>query len=349
MERKYNLMKHQKWPSIESFAHVRKYINESIEKELICQYFNSSYCSKVKLNGTNAAIYIGINNEIIPQKRSSFLLNGEDNCGFAAWVKENETYFKLIRSFIKNNKLLKDEVLVIHGEWFGKGIQKNVACSSINKKAFAVFSIQVKEKENKNCFYIVEPSSIEYCLHSDISPCYVLPYYSFIDINFYDSLSIENAKYEMTKQTIDVENSDPFIKETFNVEGIGEGLVWYPYNKDYLTIQNIEKFVFKTKGSKHQNTTNKSKELIPVDLEKLNSINEFVDKFVTLPRLEQGLFEACNNTFDLKLIGTFLSWMSKDIQKESQEELTLSNFDWKEVNKYLTASCKTWYLNQIKD
>lgn len=342
-------MKHQRWPSIESFAHVRKYINESIEKNFVHWTFNSKYASKVKLHGTNAAIYIGINNEVVPQKRSSFLLNQEDNCGFAAWVKENETYFKSIRSFIKNNKLLKDKVLVIHGEWFGKGIQKNVACSSLNLKAFAVFSIQVKEKEDEGCFYIIEPSSIEYCLHGDISPCYILPYYSFININFYNTLSIENARYELTKQTIEVEDTDPFIKDTFNIEGIGEGLVWYPYCKDYLTLKDLEKFVFKTKGSKHQNTTNKSKELISIDLEKLNSINEFVDKFVTLPRLEQGLFEACNNKFDIKLLGTFLGWMSKDIQKESVEELNLSNFEWKVVNKYLTSSCKRWYLKQVQN
>ena len=133
-------MKHQRWPSIESFAHVKKYIRESIEKNFMCWAFNSKYASKIKLHGTNAAVYIGINNEIIPQKRSSFLLEGEDNCGFAAWVKDNETYFKSIRSFIKNNKLLRNEVLVIHGEWFGKGIQKNVACSCIDKKAFAVLS-----------------------------------------------------------------------------------------------------------------------------------------------------------------------------------------------------------------
>lgn len=344
-----NKMKHQKWPSIESFAHVRKYINGGIKKDLICQYFNSTYCSKVKLHGTNAAIYIGTNNEIIPQKRSSFLLNGEDNCGFALWVKENESYFKSIRSFIKNNKLLKDEVLIIHGEWFGKGIQKNVACSSIDKKAFAVFAIQVKEKTDNKCFYIIEPSSIEYILHSDLSPCYTLPYYSKIDINFYDSLSIETALAVMTEQTINVENNDPFIAQTFKVDGIGEGLVWYPYNIDYLTLNTIERFVFKTKGSKHQNTTNKSKELIPIDFEKLSNINDFVNKFVTDQRLEQGLFEACNNVFDIKLIGTFLGWMSKDIQKESVEELKLCNFEWREVNKYLMSSCKKWYLSKVKN
>lgn len=344
-----NIIKHQKWPSIESFAHVRKYVKESIEKDFICQYFNTTYCSKVKLHGTNAAVYIGIDNEIIAQKRSSFLLNGEDNCGFALWVKENEAYFKSIRSFINNNKLLKDEVLVIHGEWFGKGIRKNVACSSINKKAFAVFAIQVKEKTNDKCFYILDPSSIEYILHSDVSPCYILPYYSKIELDFYDNLSIEVAKATMTEQTINVEDKDPFIAQTFKVEGIGEGLVWYPYNTDYLTRNTIEKFVFKTKGSKHQNTTNKSKELIPVDFEKLSNINDFVNKFVTDQRLEQGLFEACNNVFDVKLIGTFLSWMSKDIQKESIEELKLCDFEWREVNKYLTASCKRWYLRQVEN
>jgi hypothetical protein len=77
-------------------------------------------------------------------------------------------------------------------------------------------------------------------------------------------------------------------------------------------------------------------------------VAEFVDLVVTGPRLEQGVQEACGGEYDNKKIGPFIGWVSKDVNKECQDELEASGLTWKQVSKHVTTKARTWYIAQME-
>lgn len=332
-------LKHKAWPSIESFAHVRRYVRDLRKEDKFAQMFYMNYGGKVKLHGTNAGVQVTPLGEVVAQKRSSIIYPDNDNQGFAQWVYENEEAFKEVAS---------EYTMVIHGEWFGPKIQKGVACSAIPEKNFAIFAIEMASLGNPPTYY-VEPFQIERMLGRD-GPWYILPWEHELFIDFTDQWKSEKAAAEITNKVLEVEACDPFIKRNFGIEGIGEGLVYFP-KFDSLTgsyAHAIKPFIFKAKGKKHQSNVHKSTKE-PVDIEKLNSIQEFVDKFVTPSRLEQAFNEAVNREARTKLIGIFLKWVSDDVKKESVAELEESELEWDDVRKQLMTSARCWYQNLIDE
>ena len=101
----------------------------------------------------------------------------------------------------------------------------------------------------------------------------------------------------------EVEKIDPWVKETFGIEGVGEGLVLYPEIDRLIERADYTQYLFKAKGLKHQSI--KSKKAVSIDPELVKTIEEFVNLFVTESRLEQGLAEACNGELDMKKMGNF--------------------------------------------
>src|SRR6185312_4519551 len=91
-----------------------------------------SYISKIKLDGTCAAIQVHPNGELVVQSRTEIITPSKDNNGFARWVNENKSIFQP----------KSDQVYVIFGEWCGSGIQKRCSISKIDRKVFCVFAIQ---------------------------------------------------------------------------------------------------------------------------------------------------------------------------------------------------------------
>jgi tRNA-binding EMAP/Myf-like protein len=207
-----------KWPSIEGFHHINKSmkVRKKGDPEFVPPVV--TYYAKVKLHGTNAGVQISKEGVITPQSRTSVLTTDKDNLGFAKWVYENEEWFKKI-------KYMED--IVIFGEFCGKGIQKGVAISSIDRKVFVVFAIQVGSYP----LLIVDPPSIESLLpkekHDDI---FVLPWYSgpSVLVDWDSKESLEAAVIKMNQMVADVEKCDPWVAKIFSVEGTGEGLVFYP-------------------------------------------------------------------------------------------------------------------------
>jgi hypothetical protein len=129
-------MTHYKWMKIEQFHNTKRNV------EACAEYDGTplptiGYRPKVKLHGTNAAIQIRPTGHVVAQGRKTVLEIGSDNYQFAAWVKSIESDLQ---------HLIVEHKTVIHGEWFGKGIQKGVSCSQIGKKCFAVFAVEVSER-----------------------------------------------------------------------------------------------------------------------------------------------------------------------------------------------------------
>jgi hypothetical protein len=66
---------------------------------------------------------------------------------------------------------------------------------------------------------------------------------------------------------------------------------------------------------------------------------------LTDARLEQGARAAASGelSFDKRLIGPFLGWLGKDVEKETQLELQASGLTWKQVQKGISAKAREWY------
>lgn len=143
-----------------------------------------------------------------------------------------------------------------------------------------------------------------------------------------------------------VEKIAPWVKDTFGIEGVGEGLVMYPETNKLVARDSYTQYLFKAKGLKHQ--TVKSKKAVSIDPELVKTIEEFADLFVTESRLEQGLTEAVNNELNMQKMGDFLKWFAHDVQKESAAELEAAGLTWEEVSKYIMTRARKWYHNQIE-
>lgn len=324
-------MTHVAWPEIESFHNIRKYAKEHPE---ICNGdMNISYRGKVKLHGTNAAVQLLKTDEVVAQSRTTILTPHSDNAGFAKWVADNERAWRAARP--------TDAEIIVFGEWCGPGIQKGVAVNEIHKRVFAVFAVYSITSNHLT----VDPKNIIDLIGVNVPDVYVLPWAT-------DPILVDwAASAEVLQPIVDkingfvaeVERCDPWVKKTFSVEGLGEGLVFYP-----RPCENRETFanlVFKAKGEKHKVVASKSP--AQIDPEAAASADAFAKMVLTEARLEQGVESV--GGLDTKNTGKFLEWIVKDVMKETTDELVASNLEWKQVSRPISDTARKWYIGKCKN
>src|SRR5690606_12047119 len=93
------------------------------------------------------------------------------------------------------------------------------------------------------------------------------------------------------------------VAKSFGISGIGEGIVWSCEYQDSV-------YRFKVKGEKHSAT--KVKKLAEVDVEKIQSIDSFVEYACTENRLNQAIEQVFTSTStepDKKNTGDFIKWI----------------------------------------
>jgi hypothetical protein len=310
------------WMSIESYSN--QVISRQKSAEVGYPFPVLRYRGKIKLHGKNAGIRVE-NGKFKAQSRTEDLSEGNNLNGFwnfvdaldDSWAKEHEGF-------------------VIFGEWFGKGIQKG-AYPALNEKYYAIFSI-----ENLNTTEIhYEPEDIMKILgdFANLSDrIFVLPWQT-------DEYVINYAQPSEHIDTFNaiidqIEKSDPWVKKTFGSDQVGEGLVFYPIEKSLH--EDVSRYIFKAKGLKH--AVNPAKAPVQVDVELIESVNEFAASFVTEARLEQA---ASVVGLEKKLIGSFIKWVIEDIKKESKHELEKSKLDFMLISKKITELSKNWYLSKV--
>ena len=349
------------WPEIALFHNVRKYTETM--PDILMGGNQVTYRPKIKLHGANCAIQCHNDGKLVPQSRTTELSPENDFAGFAKWARETEGYWKSPGKFHPRNDV------VVYGEWIGKGINKDaVAVSSLPNKVFAVFAAKPlypekytpivesvmrdgKMIDNPDFAWsqdlIIEPLALEALVH-DIPDTYVLPWYSksfVIDWSKTDD-GLADVVAQINDWVHQVELVDPWVKSKFNIDGTGEGLVFYPMSKEHVGAENFGNLAFKAKGEKHRVV--KTKEPVQVSATAAASIDQFVDLVLTDARLEQGANAVGGTGFDKKLVGKFLAWVSADVEKETQDELQASNLTWKQVQKAVSERARTWYLGKAK-
>lgn len=330
-----------RWPSIESLFNIRRNMAKAGTERKI------TYLAKVKLDGTNAGVQVAKDGTVAAQSRTKIITPEDDNMSFAKWVESRKDYF---------SSLATDEHLVIFGEWCGKGIQKGTAIAQLDGKVFVIFAIQYGGVNGEPSRMDINPVTIYDVLgegHPD--DIRVLSFFGDpIQIDFTNVDILKLQAEELNKIVAEVEACDPWVKNTFDIEGIGEGIVMYPLPDGVtnpapmmpIIVDPFEysELVFKAKGEKHKVV--KTKQPVQIDPEVAKNIDEFVALFVTEARLNQI---ADKTTFEPKNTGLFLKEFSQDVQKESIAELEASGLTWKQIAKGVSTAARTWFINKCKE
>lgn len=321
-------MSHISWPEIESFHNVRK----SVQKypELLGGTEVVEYRAKVKLHGTNGAVQVR-GDRVLAQSRTQIIDRTSDNAGFAAWVESTSERWKACVS----------KPTVFFGEWCGPGIMKGVAVNKIPSKVFAVFAMAEIPVED-DTKWIVDPVTLSYHL-AGIPGVHVLPWFGGrMQIPMLAEATVVQPFLDAINGNVaDVEACDPWVKDTFGVDGTGEGLVFYPHSP---TRKRFSDLVFKAKGEKHKVVAKSAPAQIDPSI--AASVDAYVEMVLTDARLEQGARAASGGdlTYEKRLMGPFLAWIGKDVEKETEAEREASGLAWKQVQKAVSERARGWYL-----
>ena len=336
-------MKHISYPKITQFRNVVSSINRqitytgddvngdpmydpSIPKPTI------EFKGTVKLHGTNAGICYNEKDGIWVQSRTNIITPQKDNEGFASFVESNESIFKEFFTKIHFDNNITDETISIFGEWAGGKIQKGVGISNIPKSLF-IFGVEISNSNDPDFeSYWVDFSNYR----SPYNKIYNINDYGVfhINIDFNMPQLVQNELGDITKR---IEEECPVAK-AFGFSGVGEGVVW---STNYKGITHK----FKVKGEKH--SVSKVKKLASVDVEKLESINEFIEYAVTENRFNQAIqitFGSNKEDIDIKKMGDLIRWMVNDISKEEIDTMSENNLEPKDVNKYISTKTREMFF-----
>lgn len=285
----------------------------------------------VKLHGTNAGFgYNVANDECWFQSKSQKVKDG--HFGFPTAVNEDE--LKKIAKYVSGQNTC--DTVMLYGEWAGKGIQKGVAISNIDK-AFYIFAIKLIKGDNEVWISQMDMIDIAQKFHDPESNirfihnyiCYV------IDVDFNKP---KVAFDSMKKWVDDVEKECPVAK--FHGEsGTGEGVV-------FVGTLNGERLICKVKGEKHSVTGKADKPAIEAD--KLEKIFAFVDYAVTENRVKQAIFELDIKNPDKKDTGKVVKWVYNDVLEEELDNVGDFDLVWEDVSGFINKKTSAIFIKMTE-
>lgn len=344
-------MKIIKFPSIEQFKNVIADINRNYNFVGLDENGDAIYDparpkpvltfkGTVKLHGTNFGVSYNELEGMWAQSRENVITPEKDNAGSAFFVETNYSAFMgLFNNVIQVTGINPHEnTISIYGEWAGKGIQKSVAISNIDKSMF-IFGVKItphpKNEDDKPVAYWVDSSY----LRAPENRIYNIEDYKTytIEIDFNIPQLAQNKIIEMT---LEVEEECP-VGKAFGHEGIGEGIVFSHMTPDGKVYR------FKSKGEKHSKAS-KVTTLKLVDDAKLNKIIDMVNKVTPDWRLEQMLdktFDLMNNgSIDIKKMGDFIRNVIQDIIKEESDTIAEAGLEPKDINSKVSERCRLYFF-----
>lgn len=338
------MKKHISYPKIAQFRNVVSNISREIEYTGLDEEGNAVYDKStkkptltfkgtVKIHGTNASVCFNSQDGFWVQSRQNIITPEKDNAGFAFFAESHKVDFSsLLADIIEDNQIDTNIYTVsIYGEWAGKGIQRSVGISELDK-AFYVFGVKISKPQDEEFnAYWVKCSGVS-CPESRIFNVEDYQTYS-IDVDFNMPQLAQNNFAEITDK---VEAECP-ISKAFGVDnGLGEGVVWSVEYKG-----NTHRF--KVKGDKHSVT--KVKKLASVDVEKLETIQEFVGYAVTENRFNQAIENVFGkDDLDVKKMGDLLRWIIKDITSEEMDTMSKNGLEPKDVNKHISNKAREMFF-----
>lgn len=289
-----------------------------------------------KLHGTFSSFLYNEESGYWMQSKEKIISIEKDNAGFAMFAESKKDVFIDIIKKLANihNVDLKNNTIMLCMEWAGKGIQKKVSISEIDKSAFIFSHAKVAPFDQEKSSYWIYTHKIDSVENSIYN---IENFKTFtIEIDFdRPELSIN----KITEMTLEVEEECPVAKE-LGFSGIGEGIVFSHLKEDGSRL------IFKSKGLKHANS--RVKTLKPVDDEKINKLIQLAEKVCPAWRLEQMInetFDVINGgVIDRKGLGNYLKAVNQDILKEESDVLIEAGVEFKEVVKYISTIARDYFF-----
>ena len=338
-----------KYPSISQFRQTVKditeracYIGKDNEGKPVFDYLKPkpvvTFTCSTKLHGTNASVCYSISDGLWAQSRENIITVEKDNMGFAFFVEQNKSVIiSIIEELAKIHNIdLNKNIISVYGEWCGKGVQKAVAISELDKRfvifqAFKVSPLEPSEDEKAIWYGTEKIDSTENKIWNIMN----FKTWSF-DIDFNTPERKINELLELVEE---IETECPVAKE-FGVSGVGEGFVATYLSEDGALIQ------CKFKGEKHSNS--KVKTTKAVDTEKLDAIDKCIEEICHSWRFEQALREVFGpdyeKTLDRKRIGEYLKFISTDTIKEESDLIAKYGFEPKDVMGKVSQKAKEYFF-----
>ncbi len=338
---------HIKFPKIQQFRNVVSEINRKVcfvglDKDGNPIYDQSiskpnlTFKGTVKLHGSNSSVCFNTKDGFWVQSRQNIITVENDNYDFALFAEKNQFVFMIFFEEIakKHNIDLSKFTLSIYGEWAGKGIQKSVGISEI-EKSFFIFGVKVSNKNDDDFKSFWLPFETLKSTENRIFNVSNFETYE-VAVDFNMPQLAQNTFAEITQK---VEAECPIAKSFGIKNGLGEGVVWTVSYKG-------ENYRFKVKGEKHSVT--KVKKLASVDIEKLKSITAFVNYAVTKNRFSQALENVFGKEdIDIKKMGELIRWLVNDIAAEETDTLEENNLVAKDVNKYISLRVRELFFEEM--
>lgn len=298
----------------------------------------------IKLHGTNSGVIFNSHDGIWAQSRKNIITPEKDNAGFAFYVESHKEEFQKLFDVIKEREGIDTTThnIAIFGEWAGKGIQKGVSISALDKM-MVIFGVKIAPYE-KNPDVAEQDEVSRWVSHTDLrdheNKIYNIEDYESFELEI-DFNRPDIAQAKMIELVAYVEKECP-VGKAFGVKAdaactIGEGLVWKGWFKNC-------QLMFKTKGEKH--SASNVKTVAEVDVAKMNSIHEFVDYAVTNNRMEQAVeqvFTITSTEPNIRKMGDFLRWVVNDVTREEIDVMKENNLEPKEINKYISTKARNWF------
>ena len=340
-------LRHRKWPSI---VMVNKALDNARKKGVK----TITYRPKSKLHGTCAGISVHPSagfaaqgrNRNMTLRKSSWDAHHETHHGFTEYVEKWVAPFGIVPDHVSRH----NQRMVIHGEWCGRGIMKGTAANQINGHMFACFAVEIVDDEGVRNFF-TEPFMVRALLGrpwlETMGPdgkdqFEIIPWATDeITVDLESQESIDEFLASVAAVTSECADRDPWLCDRFDVEGVGEGCVWYPQRATMsdgsltLGTEHMD-LMFKAKTEKFALKKNRTK--APVDEDRAARMITFADCLCGPGRIQQALDEVFGDgVVDRKKIGEFVGWLCRDVAKECCDEIDESEFTDKEVNKAVAA------------
>ncbi|KAK3670429.1 hypothetical protein LTR78_009669 [Recurvomyces mirabilis] len=306
------------------------------------------FTGTVKLHGTHADILIppstilGSQNLVYQSRNRASLTRESDNLGFAAFCSKRETAIRLLgervrkrwRSLHPSAPVGKENegVLVLAGEWIGKGVQRDIAISQL-ERCFVICSLRLLPAKDKVAgsgdtgegdtgdasAAVWEHIQQYHDLELPTQRIYNISRSGFHHLTYSPTDQGETFLARAKALTLDVGTCCPFAK-ALGVTGAGEGLVWIPAPDSPLP--NRANFWLKTKAEQFLSAASLPKPAQIPATDQLARAQAFAAKHCTKERLQQawdylGRMEEDLNKKGLPL---FLSWLQYDIGQEEKME-----------------------------
>jgi len=343
------MKKHIAFPSIGQFKDVVRQVRDNAKYHQVALP-TILFQGGIKCHGSNGATVRpmnGSNDDIYFQSRERILDLLSDNAGFCAFGERNKEHFNALFDSIA--KKYPDAIgsIQVYGEWMGSNIQKGVGLNYL-PKMFNVFAIRISEDAESQKWFTTEQiiDVMAGFTTNEIRHVYEFPTF-FVSIPFSNPESVQNILIDLTNE---VERDCPVARtilgKDFDKELIGEGIVFKAVSCDVPEI-NIDGLMYKSKGAKH--SVSKVKTLVPVDEEKMNSVQEFVDAVCTKNRLEQGIDVLKQRGLEIesKNTGEFIKFIVGDAIKEESNMMVQSGLCTKDVSSKIASVARQFWMEQL--